>query len=753
MENRYLEINAINYNFESDGYEDVEKQISRQAEMLLQQIQLLTDNLSKRSEQYIKEQSQALLKKLEAVRADQALLKKYPEEFPFLYTLREREISQNNVEDDETRSNIRMNLKQTPLEDSEIVTEAQDVAEKDSQLELNVTLDEGTTFSISAAKFDKAGEDEPHMKARLNFEPNAIETLNQQRLKKIFDFCEKHGLSVYDMTLPTKDGLIDMDEKLASLTRELLDARQKENAENPGPDLESDDMKDFIAIEASAPEHTESAQASNENASDHKPETSAKAPDDHFEGLIPEQISPENTDTTPTHTPAPKTDSSKETKSKKSLEDVRQDFIDFLEKDLHKTRGLTYFERSSKFKGEKTIVFSLYDKPNPDNERLDGLNDPKNPHVYTPTYSYRLYLSQNKDNGRFVFGYATPGGKKMDDGMAGDILGVIKGTGCTHVNFSNLPNSDKPVWMIACAEKGLVPIGISITTAKAQTMVKRAREKLNDEDFIVFKYRLANQMIENAKKKCKDKNSPTYGLSPSDFNYISSLKNSYGFENFRLIYQADGGLYQTVMKKIDEGGHDSKKGAATTLGAMQTLRSVFDFYFEHQDETIGKRLDTLLEQHKITPQERQALAVLNPNIQLKDMSKESMMTVYNTLLVRQTKEMEDKIIAEYKKDDSARAHRADDIIISSTIFPIVKGNISRINTQLWQNDIDKLELPLEHTGLFYERPEEMKWKNLERKIKAEKDKEEAAKTSGQTTATPTQTTIQAPANSKSQNER
>ncbi len=96
--------------------------------------------------------------------------------------------------------------------------------------------------------------------------------------------------------------------------------------------------------------------------------------------------------------------------------------------------------------------------------------------------------------------------------------------------------------------------------------------------------------------------------------------------------------------------------------------------------------------------------------------------------------MEDKIIKAFKTDDESRAHRPDDVLLGGFIFPQVKGSVSRINTVLAHNEIEKLDLPLEHAGLFYERPEELKWKNVQKreeaakaKLKAKEEEKEKAK--------------------------
>ena len=456
MAKTYLEINTVNHSFAEHGYESVSAELNRERDYQRDQILQISGmqkSADEKTQNQLTKEIEQFRSKLEQNRYNRELLKKYPDEFPVLYAMR------NRVSEEEASFEFKEVLNEKP----EIVTEAQDILPKEERLEMVCTVNGAGSFGLSIEPYDKPGEDNRQLKARINFSQKALDDLNAERLKRILEFCEQRGLSIYDIDLPMKDGKIDVDEKLAVLTRQLLEERQRKAAQQKSPDVDALTERDFNILDVKVPEA--------------------------YVGDIDVQ--------TPKAIAQGK-------KKEKTLDGIRKDLTDMLEKDMHKTRGLSYFERIKKIDGKSTYVFSLYDKPSRDNEKLDGLKDKNG--VYVPTYAYRLYISQDPKSGRFVFGYATPGGKKMDDVMAGDFLGIVKKTGATHVNFSNVSNLDKGVWLMACAEKGLVPIGIGINMAKAKAMVEAARKKLSSEEFMTFKRNLANQMLENAQQKCSHLN-------------------------------------------------------------------------------------------------------------------------------------------------------------------------------------------------------------------------------------------------------
>ena len=652
MAKNFLETGTVNHSFREYSYDKVLAEINADIEQNRRKINHLRQMAEDVSDDETKRSMEAEYKF--CLEADQklhegiSLLKDYPEEFPVLYAM----ISREGAED----TGVKFELNEVLAYTDEIVTESQDVMPKGKQLELVCDLPDAGKFGIVVTPYDKPGENDEQLKARINFADKTIEDLNEARLKAIIEFCEKKGLSVYDLSIPYKDGVIDIDEKLAELTRKILESRKLEDEQNPGvlPENENDNDNSFVMLE---------------------PEIK----DIELDGVA-------------------RNGRPKKAKKPVMIDTIYDEMVSFMENDLKKTYGLSYFVKSQNMDGLKTYVFSIYDKPNKDNEKKDGVKDDKG--NYVPTYAYRLYVAQNPNTGRFTFGYALPGGKKMDDTMAGDFLGVVKKTGVTHLRFHNVSNANKGVWLMACAEKGIVPIGISLNTAKAKAMVEAARKKLTTEEFIEFKYRLADQMIENAQEKCKDKNDKTYGLSKSERDFIGGLRTARNFENFRQAYE--DGLYGRVLDQIDIGSKDSEKGAAITFGSMKALRSVFDIYFNHHEESFGQRLEDIRE--TLSSEEYEKLRAISPSKKLGDLSPADFVLIYDTLLPRHIENAEKDVLQAYARELKRKPQRADGVVLSSDLFPRYKGAVNEINITLSRSGIDTLTLPLEHKGLEFARP-------------------------------------------------
>ncbi len=659
MAKTYLETNTVYHNFRDYSYENVSaelgQELDNQRSKILEIYQMI-GSVDKETQNLYAQKAEEFNRKLDKIGQSLELLKKYPAEFPALYAMRSR------TPEDEAHFEFR----EIENDESEIITESQDVLPKEKRLELVCTLDGAGEFGLSVEPYDKAGEESSQLKARINFSQKALEDLNANRLKQILEFCEKRGLSVYDLDVPMKDGVVDVDETLAVLCKQFLEERKKADSQKDSPDIENVTEQDFNLLDFRVSEAPVADLA------------------------IPELQK-----------------NVKKEQKKKTLDSVYDDIVDMLEKDMHKTLGLSYFTRRKRIEGLSTYVFSIYDKSDPNNEKKDGVKDKNG--IYVPTYAYRLYISQDPKTERFVFGYAMPGGKKMDDVMAGDYLAIVKKTGVTHVNFENLSSLDKGVWMMACAEKGLVPIGISINTAKAKAMVEAARKKLSSEEFMVFKRNLANQMLENAAAKCKDKNDRRLGLPESEFDYINNLKADYGFANFRTAYDAENGLYNAVLKDIEKGGRDKESGAATTFGAMRALRGVFDIYNKHQYQTFGDVLnDNSFKQLKISAENKAGLTAKIPeNKPLLEFDTGDFITLYQTLQPHYVAEAKKDILDAYHRESNRKGpKRADNVVLSSDLFPGVKGVVNEINVILRHKGIEALTLPTEHNGLNFARPEE-----------------------------------------------
>lgn len=577
MARTYLEFQTVHHRFETMGYDQVAHELENKGMV-----------------------------------ADLELLKKYPDSFPKLYDIRQ------NTDDEEK---IHFEMHEVELERPEIVTEAKDVEDKTKRLELVCTTEEGISFSLMVEPYDKPGEERSQLSARLNFDEKTIAELDDERFKRILEFCERHGISPYSVSMPEAGSEFSLDEKLAELTAKFLENRRAE-------DLNTPENEHFLETQI-------------ENIGVRRP-----------------------------------MNLNKKEKGPKALKDVYHDVVNFLEKDIHKTMGLTYFEHLK----SGMVEFSLYDKPNADNEKLDGVKDKNG--VYVPTYAYRLYIGQNEKNDNFQFGYATPGGKKMDDVMAGDFMGTIKGSGVTHLDFRNIPNQDKGVWLVACAEKGIVPIGISLNIAKMNMMKEKARAKLGQEEFMAFEKRLAAQYRENVAVKGKT-------LQPSEEGMLENLEVAYDFENFRKGY---GKIYPKIIQKIDEGSKDYDKGAATTVGAQRALRTLFSLYESYP--TVGD----FVADH---PECKSAVAGIPSQTSGKEITENQWSEIYDALLPLHINKAEDEIVKALKREEG-RSPRRSAIVVINDVLNNVKGSLNEINIYLRRNGVEQLVLPVDHKNPSYE---------------------------------------------------
>ena len=436
------------------------------------QVSNITHNYTAYLPENIKRELDALAERglpSEVTQKYQRYLENYPEEFSVLYR-----VSQQSISSD---IDVSYDLKEVPYRRPEIACEEYDVAGKSKQLELECTMADGTKFGLSALK---TSTEPQQMQGQISFPDETLRDLNDEKLKQIFEFCHKYGFSTFGLSLPLSGGVIDVDAKLKELFDRYQEKELQNRTENPG---------------APKPDEAEETHAQNTDENVNIPSAGQNIDMSQHYTTVTEDVP---------------------TIPNVSLEQEVMNFENMLRKDYHKKEYRSYWKHVKRMNGVPTYVFSVYDKENPDNYKNDGKADPKNPHVHVPTYAYRLYVSYSND--RFHFGYATPGGKPFDQSLAGDVIGEIKKTGITHLNLSAVPNCDKMTWMMACAEKGIVPKGVKITRDKAEKMLNAAKAKLSKEELSAFERRLMEQWEANYAAKGDT-------LSVSDQAYIQQCKN------------------------------------------------------------------------------------------------------------------------------------------------------------------------------------------------------------------------------------
>ena len=691
MANTYLEVSKVNHNFEEYSVDKLRDRLARMHALNEESGKEASTPQEKEKYEWAKRE----IERYETFLADEQ--NAFADEISVLLRVQMQSALAETVSTE---------IHNIPYRKPDVEPEEYDVAGKTEQLELRCTFeDDGTTFGLSALK-----RGDGQMMGQISIDEDVIKNGDEEKFARIMEFCHKYGFSTFGLDLPRKNGEIDVDEKLKELMEKYLENQAKLASENPGPKPNENDGTGF------------------------EPEEYQIAAQDEMPA-------------------ATKARAKKPAKKPLSFEELCENMRNYMEKDLFKEKGFTYWEHTRTIDGRKTHVFSVYDKRDPENYNNDGRPDPKNPKVFVSTYAYRLYVSQD-DNGKFYFGYATPGRKPMDAGILGDFVGEMKKTGITHLNLVNIPNCDKMNWLIACAEKGIVPTGVSVDMAKAEKMLAAAKAKLTTQGYADFEMSLMEQMEENAASKGKE-------LEISEKEYIRKRKNEakkllerqqdlleaaqfeQKFENFRKAYEASDGLYNMVDETIRDGSLNKKTGAASVIAAAQTLARTFDIVLgkdNNLDATMGERLNELLQNPlkdgkgevtmvRLTASEKDALSKISPHKKIKDLNKEDYKLIYKTMFDRQYQQAESDIIEKIKYDEASRAHRPDPLLLGD-VWGVATGQLSRVNRKL-KSDIGTtpLDLPDKHYGLYYERPEELTYAYVQRKEKEAKAKEEAAKTS------------------------
>ena len=653
----------------------------------------------------------------------------YKDQFPALYRIKERA-----VVDDEKGESLSMTFGETDYHPQKVDTEKNNTTLPSTQLELVCTFENGTSFGLSAmpATPKTADQEEPQqLRGEIRFPEETLKALNEEKFKRIMDFCRTYGFSTFGLHVSMRDGEIDVDEELAK----LLAKYQEEQTMNidshpfvkPSEDENSDEgfrKEDFYALVDEAADEEEKA-----------PEAAAEVP-------TPVAAAAPTEEEIPAAVPV--------AKKRMSLDELANNMRLYIENDLQKRKGLSYWEHSRTIDGRRAYVFSLYDTENRDNYHNDGRKTKDG--QYKTTASCRLMISQDR-SGKFFFGYATPNGAPMKDSIAGDFLGEIKKTGTTHLNFKNIPNQDKVTWLNACAEKGIVPTGISLAKNKIEAMLQKAQAKLSTEEYATFVERLMDQWEEDTAKKGKT-------LAISDQEYIRKCRNDavnkredqYGqlekaefeqkFKPFRDAYGAPDGLLRTVNKLVLNGGKDTKAGAATALAAVSALSRTFDIVLGTADNkknaldmSLGERLDELSRNPvtdaegrpiliRITEEEKRVLAPLASK-RIKNITKEEYKSIFDLLYKRQLQETKRAIIERIKEDKRSSTHVAPHLLIDQKMWGNFMGELREVNAALKGvgAGVDALTLPDKHSGLPLEELKAV----AEKEYEAEKAAKEAAK--------------------------
>lgn len=693
MANNYVQVSSIIHDYTNYSPENIKRELDMLSERGLS---------SEITEKYSK------------------FLETYPDEFSVLYR-----VSQQSLSSD---MDLKYEMVEVPYRRPEIACEEYDVAGKTKQLELQCTFEDGTTFGLSALK---TSTEPQQMQGQISFSEEMLRNLNDEKLKQIFEFCHRYGFSTFGLSLPMNGGVIDVDAKLKELferyqAQELQNVTDQPGAPKPSEELETDQS-----------EHTQD-------------ETSK------YYTTLTDDV---------TYAPTAPTGA--------TFDEEVLNIENFLRKDLHKREYRSYWKHTKRINGDLAYVFSVYDKENPDNYLNDGKPDPKNHKVHIPTYSYRFYVSYSKNRFHFGYATpgGKPFDASMAGDFIGEIkktgvthLNLSSVPNCDKVTLM-IACAEKGI-----VPKGVKITRDKAEKMLNAAKAKLSKQELSAFELRLMEQWEANYAAKGDTLSVSDQayiqqcKNESVDLLRQQKNEFSAANLNRDFVNFKNAYLNE--LKPLVEQKIEEGSRDSERGAAITMAGMQTLREVFDLYIGNENEpeldsTIGsrienkyarlekglqKRLDSLNNQEQkllnsmprndeekkrvyeeelkeLREKKRQTQEQMNDirneknalihkidvSKPIKALSNEDFKAMYDILYPLQEKRMEQRIIQAFRDDDNARAHRADDVIIGGVIFPTVKGSVNHINTVLYNNNLEKLELPLEHAGLSFKRPTEMSW--------------------------------------------
>lgn len=354
-------------------------------------------------------------------------------------------------------------------------------------------------------------------------------------------------------------------------------------------------------------------------------------------------------------TPAPKKEKNKD------AEQERKAAIKSLRKWLDKNKrfGLTYFEDYS----EGYMVFSSFEKENPENPEKDGLID-KNGDIKVRN-EFKIYVRTNPKSGNLEVSFSVPAGKILADFQAERILEAHQDAGKTHVKFGRIDDASESSIRIACGKTMIVPVGLKLSKTKIEKMISSAEEKngKNNPKVTRYKYELAQQHARNLIKTkgldWRDKKNQ----NDSECRCIRHMIGNYKFAPFRDLWE-DFDLRGTVEGEISKNDRDNpingKDGASGTIGAVMAVSALYRVYAEASKDDFSVK-DLLSDKcTKLSLSEKEKFAKLIPaegmNVDVRNMDPTLFIELYNIMKVTQTAKAKKDIDEEFV---TIQANRSD----------------------------------------------------------------------------------------------
>ena len=606
------------------------------------------------------------------------LLDKYDNSFASLYQIKQQEEFGGD--------GIKCKFKEVEQKPAGIITQDQhyemgtDPEGKLKQLALEVDLPTGEKFDFLMPPYNKPGADNREVKAQISFEDKALQELNAEKMARILKFCESHGLSTFQMDIPYSfDGNIDAAEKIRSLLQQIKEQTKAED--NVAAEKEYSNQQERAA-------ELDKNRMTQTSLDDVQTPLQSVSPDLPAEQEILNEETIPDIDAALNNANINAVQKAKIAKANqpKTLADAEKGLEKFLEGGLRKTEGFSYFKEHTGWFGHGWTEYIVYDKSDSDNRKKDGKKDKNGEAKFT--YSFKLFVKQ--ENGKFRFAYRTPNNKKIDDSVVNGMVGQFKDLGITHVRFpKGLQDAEKKLWRIALAENGLVPVGMGLDKAKAEGMLKAAKEKLTAEAYSKYRYKLALQMNEDNHKKGKV-------VSQSEQDYIDSIIASHKYSALTNGYSDV--LKPMLRKKAYQAGRNDDDGAVEKCAAYMAMRRVFDIYEQSVDNADVFSCSPKL----LSNEEKQKLKDAGLSGPIKDFSPNDMGKLYEILMPESKKTAKVKLDKTLIAEMSRAARRNENVVIKE-VFDAVRTDLEQISEDLQAKGLEEISFPKVAGGLKYDK--------------------------------------------------
>ena len=650
----------------------------------------------------IRTETEKLRKEGEEIYLEHQLLNQYGNAFSKLYYVKDLHEKAGEVE--------KISFKEVDVTDSsnyDTLTDGQyfgaiaDPEGKIKQLALEVTEDD-MVFNLGMTEFHKPNS-APEVKMQISFEEEDALNLTAEKVKKIIEFCEKHGISYEDMIVRRFDGSIDESEVQSKLDRVIEEAKILREQEAQQKDNELLATEEARASEIDKVVQDLKASGEISEDADWKEVISSAEPLDSEKGLATETdtinndllgtekaaVAKEQIETSANsaqqvqqNAPQQQSVSAPQEEKENLISKVRtalkrndteqnkceKQFEEFFEQGLAKKRGFSYFKSRTLSGWTEYVIYDTEDW-------LNRINDGKKEKgTARYNYNFKFFMREGVD-GQMDFAIRTPHNKKLDEVVINGIASQLKSLGFTHVNFpKGVSDAEKALWRKALAEQGLVPIGIGIDRSKANGMIKAATEKLSDEKLSTFKYRLALQMNENAKKKNKK-------LDTSEQEFIDNLIKAHQMEGFTNGYS---NYLKSYITKIIHPEHENPNGAVDKIGAMINLRRLFDI-FKDGVEAGSILASPVLKDAEKAKLRSAGLTSVSPDM----MSGEDVFKIYQILMPYSKQQAKFRLDVKFREPGVKRAHE----VIKQGVFNSVYNNCKSIIKELKALGAPEIDLP------------------------------------------------------------